>query len=86
MKNLLLLTTILLIFSCSKREGKPKILVFSKTTGYHHESIADGNIAIGKLGDLNSFDVDTTTDAQMFDEDSLKQYAAVVFLNTTGDV
>ena len=86
MKSLLLFTTILLIFSCSKREGKPKILVFSKTTGYHHESIADGNIAIGKLGDLNSFDVDTTTDAQMFDEDSLEQYSAVVFLNTTGDV
>ncbi|MBC7509048.1 MAG: ThuA domain-containing protein, partial [Ferruginibacter sp.] len=85
-KNLLLLTIVLLIFSCSKHEGKAKILVFSKTAGYHHESIADGNLAIQKLGSQNNFDVDTTTDAAMFTEDTLKKYAAVVFLSTTGDV
>ena len=54
--------------------------------GYHHESIADGNLALIKLGAQNNFDVDTTTDARMFKEDSLKKYAAVVFLSTTGDV
>ncbi|MEP7252310.1 MAG: ThuA domain-containing protein, partial [Ginsengibacter sp.] len=75
------------MFSCSNKEsGKPKILVFSKTVGYHHESIADGNVAIAKLGSENNFDVDTTTDANMFQEDTLKKYAAVVFLSTTGDV
>ena len=86
MKNLLMFTLVLLIFSCSKRENKPKILVFSKTVGYHHESIAEGNVAIEKLGGQNNFDVDTTTDAAMFTEDTLKKYAAVVFLSTTGDV
>ena len=85
-KNLLLFTIVLLIFSCSKQEGKSKILVFSKTAGYHHESIAEGNVAIQKLGSQNNFDVDTTTDAAMFTEDTLKKYAAVVFLSTTGDV
>ncbi len=85
-KCTILFTLVLLIFSCTKREGKPKILVFSKTLGYHHESIAEGNVAIEKLGDLNNFDVDTTTDATIFEEDSLKKYAAVVFLSTTGDV
>ena len=85
-KNLLLITIVLLTFSCSKKEGKAKILVFSKTAGYHHESIAEGNVAIEKLGSLNNFDVDTTTDAAMFTEDTLKKYAAVVFLSTTGDV
>ncbi|MBC7629601.1 ThuA domain-containing protein [Ferruginibacter sp.] len=85
-KNLLLITVVLLTFSCSKKEGKAKILVFSKTAGYHHESIAEGNVAIEKLGSLNNFDVDTTTDAAMFTEDTLKKYAAVVFLSTTGDV
>ena len=80
-------TIILTIFSCSnKRPGKPRILVFSKTAGFHHESIADGNVAIEKLGAENNFDVDTTTDANMFQEDTLKKYAAVVFLSTTGDV
>lgn len=74
-------------FSCSnKREGKPRILVFSKTADFHHESIPDGNAAIQKLGSENNFAVDTTTDAAYFNEDSLKNYSAVVFLNTTGDV
>ena len=85
-KSLLLLSIILLIFSCSKHEGKAKILVFGKTAGYHHESIAAGNAAIQKLGTQNNFDADTTTDAAMFTEDTLKKYAAVVFLSTTGDV
>ncbi len=76
-----------MLFSCSgKRTGKPRVLVFSKTMGYHHESIAVGNTAVQKLGQQNNFDADTTTDAAMFNEDTLKKYAAVVFLSTTGDV
>jgi type 1 glutamine amidotransferase len=63
---------------------KPKILVFSKTKGFHHSSIAVGNTAIIKLGSENNFDVDTTTDATKFNTDNLKQYAAIVFLSTTG--
>src|SRR5436190_9060040 len=87
MKVLFFLATVSLVSSCSnKRESKPRILVFSKTSGYHHESIANGNVAIQKLGAENNFDVDTTTDASMFQDDTLKKYAAVVFLSTTGDV
>ena len=63
---------------------KPKILVFSKTRGYHHQSIAAGNVAIQKLGAENNFDVDTTADASKFTAGNLKQYAAIVFLSTTG--
>ena len=86
-KSMLVLALIISIYSCSdKQSGKPRILVFSKTAGYHHESIAEGNVAIEKLGSEHNFDVDTTTDAAMFTEDTLKKYAAVVFLSTTGDV
>ena len=57
-------------FSCSnKRSEKPKVLVFSLTKGFHHESIPDGIAAIQKLGSENNFDVDTTTNADMFNED-----------------
>lgn len=87
MKGLVFLAIILIAFSCSnKRSGNAKILVFSKTAGFHHESITDGNAAIARLGSENKFDVDTTTDASMFNEDTLKNYAAIVFLSTTGDV
>ena len=49
-------------------------------------SIAVGVPAIIKLGTENNFDVDTTTNADKFTYQNLKQYAAVIFLNTTGDV
>lgn len=84
---LLVIGLIFSLFSCSRqRSGKPKILVFSKTAGFHHESIANGNAAIEKLGSQNNFNVDTTTNAEVFNDDSLKKYSAVVFLSTTGDV
>ena len=74
-------------FSCSnKRSGKPKVLVFSLTKGFHHESIPDGIAAIKKLGQENNFDVDTTTNPEMFSDSTLKNYSAVIFLSTTGDV
>ncbi len=63
-----------------------KILVFSKTAGFHHGSIAVGNEAIIKLGAANGFSTDTTTNASKFTAENLKQYSAVIFLNTTGDV
>lgn len=65
---------------------KPKVLVFCKTAGYHHQSIANGIAAIQKLGAENNFDVDSTVDAQKFNDDNLKQYKAIIFLSTTGDV
>ncbi len=88
MKKLLLqlfpVVLILFLFSCNKRSGNPRVLVFAKTAGFHHESIAVGIPAIQKLGQENGFDVDSTTDASMFNEDTLKKYSAVVFLSTTG--
>src|SRR5437763_16926010 len=65
---------------------KSTILVFSLTKGFHHASIPNGIAAIQKLGAENGFTVDTTTDASTFKQDILKKYAAVVFLNTTGDI
>ena len=73
--------------SCSsKRSSKPTILVFFKTGGYYHESIPLGVKAIQELGVKNGFDVDTTTNAGKFTEDSLKKYAALVFLSSTGEL
>lgn len=91
MRYILAITVMLglgvLITACHKtRPGKPKVLVFSKTTGFRHSSIPAGIKAIQKLGEENGFDVDTTENADRFREDSLQQYAAVIFLNTTGDV
>ncbi|MDN3584789.1 ThuA domain-containing protein [Mucilaginibacter flavus] len=66
--------------------AKTKVLIFCKTAGFHHNSIAVGVPAIMKLGAENGFDVDSTTNAEKFTTANLKQYAAVIFLSTTGDV
>ncbi|HEY8659629.1 MAG TPA: ThuA domain-containing protein [Hanamia sp.] len=81
--SLIISVFVLFLFGCNKRSGNAKLLVFTKTAGYHHSSITAGVNAIIKLGQENSFDVDTTSNAEMFTEDTLKKYAAVVFLNTT---
>lgn len=83
---LIYLGCLFLFAACSQRSGTPKILVFSKTAGFYHNSIPDGVAALQKLGAENGFEVDTTTDASLFNEDNLQQYSAVVFLSTTGDV
>ena len=64
--------------------GKPKILVFTKTSGFHHSSIPVGTAAIMQLGKENNFLVDTTSDASKITEANLKNYSALVFLQTTG--
>ncbi|NND09296.1 MAG: PKD domain-containing protein [Saprospiraceae bacterium] len=60
-----------------------KVLVFSKTAGYRHASIESGKQALQALAQENGFDVDTTEDAGRFTTRQLKQYSAIIFLNTT---
>lgn len=83
-KITLLLALCVMVFNFSTIPVKPRVLVFTKTTGYHHASIAVGAPAIIKLGMQNNFLVDTTSDATKISEANLSKYAAVVFLNTTG--
>jgi cytochrome c len=73
-----------LIFTFSKISVKPRVLVFTKTAGFHHSSIPVGSAAIIKLGKENNFTVDTTSDASKITEANLSKYSAVVFLQTTG--
>ena len=84
-KFTLLLALCAVLFGFSKLPAaKPRVLVFTKTTGYHHASIPVGAAAIIKLGNENNFSVDTTSDATKISEANLNKYSAVVFLSTTG--
>ena len=63
------------------------VLVFSKTAGWHHDSINAGVTAIQALGKLHDFNVFWTEDAnRVFNDKELAKYKAVIFLLTTGDV
>ncbi|MFJ8601830.1 ThuA domain-containing protein [Streptomyces shenzhenensis] len=66
-------------------EGK-RVLVFSKTAGFRHDSIPEGITAVRELGTDGGFAVDATEDAGAFTAKNLRRYEAVVFLSTTGDV
>ena len=63
-----------------------RVLVFSKTAGFRHDSIPAGIAAIRNLGAQNGFAVDATEDASAFTTANLAQYQAVIWLSTTGDV
>ncbi|GAA5220169.1 ThuA domain-containing protein [Membranihabitans marinus] len=88
LRILSLFTIAILIVSCGpkKREGNPKVLVFSKTEGFRHSSIEDGAKALVKLGKEKGFEVTTSEDASLFTDESLKEYSTIIFLNTTGDI
>jgi type 1 glutamine amidotransferase len=83
--TLLLFLTLGFSMACVAK-SRPKVLIFSKTLRYYHESIPNGIQAIMKLGKANGFDVDTTKDAGFFTDKTLKKYAAIIWLSTTGDV
>ena len=82
----LLLISVVMMTSYSMPKQK-KILVFSKTAGYRHSSaIQSGKKEIPLLGIKNNFTVDTTESPEAFTTENLKQYSAVIFLCTTGNV
>lgn len=92
MKNVFLSATILaatvLVIYLLFRDENPEVnvLVFSKTEGFRHQSIAAGKKAIIKLGETHNFSVDTTENSDLFRKKNLEKYQVVIFLNTTGDV
>ncbi|HXQ81490.1 MAG TPA: ThuA domain-containing protein, partial [Opitutaceae bacterium] len=67
-------------------EGAFRVLVFSRTLGYRHASIADGIRALRELGRDNGFAVDATEDSGAISPANLPRYQVVVFLSVTGDV
>src|ERR1700750_2313811 len=76
--------SLILAISPTLLMAQAKVLVFTKTAGFHHPSIEVGKQVIIKLGKENHFVVDTTSDSTKITESNLKKYAALVFLNTTG--
>jgi cytochrome c len=62
------------------------VLVFTRTSGYRHDSIGVGVEAIVSLGAQNGFAVQQTEDPAMFSDAVLAELDVVVWLSTTADV
>lgn len=82
-------------FSCNSRavpadeeveQQLAELLVFTKTEGFRHASIPNGVAALKHLADENGWQIEHTEESGIFTSDSLNDYTAVIFLNTTGDI
>jgi type 1 glutamine amidotransferase len=63
-----------------------RILVYTRTLEFRHESIPAGIAAIRELGAAVGLAVDATEEPGVFASAALARYAAVIFLSTSGDV
>lgn len=70
----------------AQRGGQFRALLFTKTAGFHHESINEGVIAVRKLAERHHFSVNWQENAGVFNDRQLENYDVVIFLNTTGDI
>nr|WP_136251207.1 ThuA domain-containing protein [Ningiella ruwaisensis] len=87
--NVLILSSLLLLVSglVTASAQQFNVLLFTKTAGWHHSSIHDGVTAMRKLAARHDFAMQWEENAdRVITDDYLKQFDAVVFINTTGDI
>lgn len=66
--------------------SQPRVLIFSRTVGFRHVSIADGQAALLRIARERGWEATATEDAATFSHAALAGFNVVVFLNTSGDV
>ncbi|MBV5348961.1 ThuA domain-containing protein, partial [bacterium] len=88
MKKLTLALSLLLatIFTGIAQEQKMNVLVFSKTSGFRHNSISAGLKMMSDLAQERKWVMTATENADLFTPEFLKTFDVVVFLNPTMDV
>jgi uncharacterized protein len=86
MKKVIVFSVILIFAVTASFAQQFKVLLFTKTDGFHHESIQEGVTAMRHLASRNNFTVDWHENAAIFTDKDLAKYACIVFLNTTGNV
>lgn len=71
----------------AKPQHPRRLLVFTLTRGFRHESIPAGVAAMRALAEkTRAFEVEHSEDPAMFEPSSLAQFDAVCLLNTTGEL
>ena len=71
----------------AKPKHARKLLIFTKTNSFRHDSILIGTKAITLLGKkTGAWTATHSEDDSVFEPESLKQFDAVLMLNTTGEI
>jgi len=66
--------------------GPPRVLLFSRTAGFRHDSIPTAVAALQSLGLSRGWTVEATEDPTWFSAQTLARFDVAVWLMTTGDV
>jgi type 1 glutamine amidotransferase len=64
----------------------PRLLVYSRTIGFRHESIREGLRTLADLGENRGFVVEASEDPASFRAARLARFDGALFLNTNGNV
>ena len=83
---LIALLSLVLCLNAVATQPQPRVLVFTKTTGWRHDSIPTAVAALQRLAAQEGLAVDHSEDAGDFNDKNLHRYRAVIFASTTGDV
>lgn len=67
-------------------KAQTNVLVFSKTNGFRHASIADGQEMFKKLAEGNNWKLTFSEDSLMISNKVLSKIDVLVFLSTTGNI
>jgi len=77
---------LILVFSAIAQDKKINVLVFSKTSGYRHNSISSGLKMMSDLAQDRKWVLTATENADLFTPEFLMTFDVVVFLNPTLEV
>ncbi|MES2307222.1 MAG: ThuA domain-containing protein [Verrucomicrobiota bacterium] len=89
-KTIVFLAILLLLGQCwdvrlfAEEQEKPRILIFTKMTGYVHVTVPECARNLAALCDRNGIASDITEDAEVFSQEGLKKYRALIFLSCSG--
>ncbi|CAE7188772.1 unnamed protein product, partial [Rhizoctonia solani] len=64
----------------------PRILIYSATAGYRHDSIPAATAALQQLGQQHGIAFDDTEDKAQFNDSNLANYDAILFLSNSEEV
>lgn len=63
-----------------------RAMLFTKTLGWHHESIHDAVTAMRELSEQHYFDLEWHEDASRINEDELSDVDVLIFASTSGNI
>jgi type 1 glutamine amidotransferase len=68
------------------RTGRFQMLVYSRTTAFRHDSIAQGKLMLQEIATEQGFDITETEVNDLITPEGLAPFEIVFFMNSTGDI